>query len=87
MTKPFGMVELEARLWVALGRSLDGAADSPSTVCVVALELTSSITWPVSAGRTSSSPAGSSTSSPTSPRHAGRVRTHQMVLRDVWGSA
>ncbi len=86
VTKPFGMAELEARLRVALRRSSDGA-DQPTELCVgrlrvdlvhhmascdgVALDLT---------GREYDLLAFLA-------RHAGKVCTHQMILREVWGSA
>jgi two-component system, OmpR family, KDP operon response regulator KdpE len=86
VTKPFGMAELEARLRVALRRSSDGAAQ-PTELCVgrigvdlvhhmasldgVDLELT----------------AREYDLLAFLARHAGKVCTHQMILREVWGSA
>src|SRR5271166_2115247 len=88
VTKPFGMAELEARLRVALRRVAAGVGpDEPTEITVgriqvdlvhhmarldgVPLDLT---------GREFDLLAYLA-------RHAGKVCTHQMILREVWGSA
>jgi two-component system KDP operon response regulator KdpE len=87
VTKPFGMAELEARLRVALRRADRTAHDEPTEVSVgrLRVDLVHHTVWLDGApleltGREYDLLAYLA-------RHAGKVCTHQMILRDVWGSA
>ncbi len=86
VTKPFGMAELEARLRVALRRSKSGADQSTEVVVGrLRVDLVHHTAWLDAApleltGKEYDLLAYLA-------RHAGKVCTHQMILRDVWGSA
>jgi len=86
VTKPFGMAELEARLRVLLRRSAPSAPAAPTELHVGAL--TCNLIH-----RTAN--VGDETLRLTSKefdllaflaRHKGKVCTHQMILREVWGA-
>jgi two-component system KDP operon response regulator KdpE len=86
VTKPFGMAELEARLRVLLRRSVPAAASSP-------IELQVGVLTCNLVHRTAS--VGGEPLRLTSKefdlltflaRHKGKVCTHQMILREVWGA-
>jgi two-component system KDP operon response regulator KdpE len=87
VTKPFGMAELEARLRVALRHSPHGATGSPSTVCVGALEVDLVHHMAHLDGKDLELTGKEFDLLAYLVRHAGKVCTHQMILRDVWGSA
>ena len=87
VTKPFGMAELEARLRVALRRSARSAPGEPTELAVgrVQVDLVHHM------ARLDGSPLDLTGKEfdllAYLARHAGKVCTHQMILRDVWGSA
>jgi len=87
VTKPFGMAELEARLRVALRRRVAAPADEPAELRVgrLTVDLVHHMAYLDGApldltGREFDLLAFLA-------RHAGKVCTHQMILRGVWGSA
>jgi two-component system KDP operon response regulator KdpE len=86
VTKPFGMAELEARLRVLLRRSASTAPAAPTVRQVGAL--TCDLVH-----RTASAdgePLGLTSKEfdllAYLARHEGKVCTHQMILREVWGA-
>ncbi len=88
VTKPFGMAELEARLRVALRRRAENAVGtSPTTIEVGELEVDLVHHMARLAGRDLGLTAREFDLLAYLARHAGKVCTHQMILRDVWGSA
>jgi two-component system KDP operon response regulator KdpE len=88
ITKPFGMAELEARLRVATrhaGMRAGAAAGQPATLAVGSL-----VVDPVHHMASLNGQALSLTSREFDllaylARHAGKVCTHHMILKDVWG--
>jgi two-component system KDP operon response regulator KdpE len=89
VTKPFGMAELEARLRVAL-RHGDArrreAADATATVLTVGdLEVDLVHHMATKAGDPVSLTAKEFELLAYLARHAGKVCTHHMILKDVWG--
>jgi two-component system KDP operon response regulator KdpE len=87
VTKPFGMAELEARLRVALRRTPAGAPDAPSVVAVGPLEIDLVHHMAHLHGTVLDLTAREFDLLAYLARHTGKVCTHQMILRDVWGSA
>ncbi len=87
VTKPFGMAELEARLRVALRRHAEGAPDEPATIDVGNLEVDLVHHMARLGGRDLELTGREFDLLAYLARHAGKVCTHQMILRDVWGSA
>lgn len=87
VTKPFGMAELEARLRVALRRSARAAPDAPSEVQVGRLGVDLVHHMAQLDGRPLDLTAKEFDLLAYLARHAGKVCTHQMILRDVWGTA
>ncbi len=88
VTKPFGMAELEARLRVALRRRAENAAGAaPTVVHVGELEVDLVHHMARLAGKDLGLTAREYDLLAYLARHAGKVCTHQMILRDVWGSA
>ena len=87
VTKPFGMAELEARLRVALRRSARTAPGAPSELAVgrVVVDLVHHMA--LLDGAPLDLTAKEFDLLAYLARHAGKVCTHQMILRDVWGSA
>jgi two-component system, OmpR family, KDP operon response regulator KdpE len=86
VTKPFGMAELEARLRVALRRSLAGTP-SPSLITVGRLEVDVVHHMATLDGAALDLTGREFDLLAYLARHAGKVCTHQMILHDVWGSA
>ena len=86
VTKPFGMAELEARLRVAL-RHADGDHESPRTIDVGKLEIDLVHHMARLEGKDLELTGREFDLLAYLARHAGKVCTHQMILRDVWGSA
>ncbi|HVX20502.1 MAG TPA: response regulator transcription factor [Acidimicrobiales bacterium] len=87
VTKPFGMAELEARLRVALRRSARSTPAEPAELTVgrIQVDLVHHM------ARLDGSPLDLTGKEfdllAYLARHAGKVCTHQMILREVWGSA
>jgi two-component system KDP operon response regulator KdpE len=88
ITKPFGMAELEARLRVAIrhaaARAGNGAAP-PTTLQVGALEVDLVHHMATLSGRTLPLTGREFDLLAYLARHAGKVCTHHMILKDVWG--
>jgi two-component system, OmpR family, KDP operon response regulator KdpE len=88
VTKPFGMAELEARLRVALRRSaLDADGSSETQIEVGQLEVDLVHHMARLRGKDLELTAREFDLLAYLARHAGKVCTHQMILRDVWGSS
>jgi two-component system, OmpR family, KDP operon response regulator KdpE len=87
VTKPFGMAELEARLRVALRRGAGREKGSPSELDVGRLHVDLVHHMAELDGRPLDLTAREFDLLAYLARHAGKVCTHQMILRDVWGSA
>ena len=87
MTKPFGMAELEARLRVALRRAARTAPEEPSEVVVGRIEVDLVHHMARLDGRDLDLTGREFDLLAYLARHAGKICTHQMILRDVWGSA
>jgi two-component system KDP operon response regulator KdpE len=88
MTKPFGMAELEARLRVAIRHAaarMDGASPPSPTVLVGALEIDLVHRMATLDGTTLPLTSREFDLLAYLARHAGKVCTHQMILKDVWG--
>src|SRR5580704_1445301 len=88
VTKPFGMAELEARLRVALRhaatRTGDGA-DHPTALEVGDLEIDLVHHMATLSGTPLQLTAKEFELLAYLARHAGKVCTHHMILKDVWG--
>jgi two-component system KDP operon response regulator KdpE len=88
VTKPFGMAELEARLRVALRRSARSAGDdAPTEITVGRIDVDLVHHMARLDGRALDLTAREFDLLAYLARHTGKVCTHQMILRDVWGSA
>jgi two-component system KDP operon response regulator KdpE len=87
VTKPFGMAELEARLRVALRRTARAGTDEPSTVTVGRLEVDLAHHTALLDGAALDLTGKEFDLLAYLARHRGKVCTHQMILRDVWGAA
>jgi two-component system, OmpR family, KDP operon response regulator KdpE len=86
VTKPFGMAELEARLRVALRHSAARNHDSPGTELTVGdLQIDLVHRMVTRAGQPVSLTAKEFELLAYLARHAGKVCTHHMILKDVWG--
>jgi two-component system, OmpR family, KDP operon response regulator KdpE len=88
VTKPFGMAELEARLRVALrhaGASKDGGADKATTLAVGDLDIDLVHHMATLSGSELQLTAKEFELLAYLARHAGKVCTHHMILKDVWG--
>jgi two-component system KDP operon response regulator KdpE len=88
LTKPFSVAELAARLRVALrhvARLKDGAPDSVFTVGELKVDLGKRLVW-VKGEIVHLTPTEYRLLT-TLVRHAGKVLTHQMLLKEVWGPA
>ncbi len=87
VTKPFGMAELEARLRVALRRARGDGPEAPTEVTVGRID----VDLVHHMARVDGTPIDLTSREfdllAFLARHAGKVCTHQMILRDVWGSA
>jgi two-component system KDP operon response regulator KdpE len=86
VTKPFGMAELEARLRVALRRT-GRIPVSPTTIGVGDLEIDLVHHMARLGGKDLELTGREFDLLAYLARHAGKVCTHEMILRDVWGSA
>jgi two-component system, OmpR family, KDP operon response regulator KdpE len=87
VTKPFGMAELEARLRVALRHAAaqsDGA-ETPTTIDVGDLEVDLVHHMATMSGSALQLTAKEFELLAYLARHAGKVCTHHMILKDVWG--
>ena len=87
VTKPFGMAELEARLRVALRHAAaqsDGA-ERPTTIDVGDLEVDLVHHMATMSGSALQLTAKEFELLAYLARHAGKVCTHHMILKDVWG--
>jgi two-component system KDP operon response regulator KdpE len=87
VTKPFGMAELEARLRVALRRSAPEPAAQTSLVTVGRIQVDLVHHMALLDAIPLDLTAKEFDLLAYLARHAGKVCTHQMILRDVWGSA
>src|SRR5271166_924327 len=86
VTKPFGMAELEARLRVALRHGDARNHDKPGTELAVGdLEIDLVHRMVTRAGQPVSLTAKEFELLAYLARHAGKVCTHHMILKDVWG--
>ncbi len=88
VTKPFGMAELEARLRVALRHDAarrDGAEKSTTTIDVGDLEVDLVHHMASLSGSALQLTAKEFELLAYLARHAGKVCTHHMILKDVWG--
>ncbi len=86
VTKPFGMAELEARLRVALRRKVEVSDEEPEiTVGRIEVDLVHHM------ARLDGQPLDLTGREfdllAYLARHAGKVCTHQMILKGVWGSS
>lgn len=89
VTKPFGMAELEARLRVAMRHGAathgDGPAAAPRSLVVGELELDLVHHMASLRGEPVALTAREFELLAYLARHAGKVCTHHMILKDVWG--
>jgi two-component system KDP operon response regulator KdpE len=86
VTKPFGMAELEARLRVALRHGTARNHDTPQTELAVGdLQIDLVHRMVSRAGQPVSLTAKEFELLAYLARHAGKVCTHHMILKDVWG--
>ena len=86
VTKPFGMAELEARLRVALRHGVGRSHDTPQTELAVGdLQIDLVHRMVSRAGQPVSLTAKEFELLAYLARHAGKVCTHHMILKDVWG--
>jgi two-component system, OmpR family, KDP operon response regulator KdpE len=87
VTKPFGMAELEARLRVALRHGKKVGDDAPAVISIGPLEVDLVHHMARTGGSDLDLTEREFRILAYLARHAGKVCTHQMILRDVWGSA
>ena len=87
VTKPFGMAELEARLRVVLRRSKQTGPDEPSELSVGRIQVDLVHHMAELDGQPLELTGREFDLLAYLARHAGKVCTQQMILRDVWGSA
>jgi two-component system KDP operon response regulator KdpE len=86
VTKPFGMAELEARLRVALRHAGKGdGGEPPSEIVVGDLDVDLVHHMATLAGAQLQLTAKEFELLAYLARHAGKVCTHHMILKDVWG--
>jgi two-component system, OmpR family, KDP operon response regulator KdpE len=86
VTKPFGMAELEARLRVLLRRSRSADPTSPIEVRVGPLTCDLAHRMATLDGEPMRLTAKEFDLLAYLAKHAGKVCTHQMILREVWGA-
>jgi two-component system, OmpR family, KDP operon response regulator KdpE len=86
VTKPFGMAELEARLRVLLRRSRSGESTSPVEIRVGPLVCNLVHRMATLDGEPMRLTSKEFDLLAFLARHAGKVCTHQMILREVWGA-
>lgn len=87
VTKPFGMAELEARLRVALRRAAGAGPGEPTTVTAGRVEVDLVHHMAHLDGRPLDLTGREFDLLAFLARHRGKVCTHQMILREVWGAA
>jgi two-component system KDP operon response regulator KdpE len=87
VTKPFSMAELEARLRVALRRRIGSDAEGASRIDVGRISVDLVHHMARVDGVAIDLTAREFDLLAFLARHAGKVCTHQMILRSVWGSA
>jgi two-component system KDP operon response regulator KdpE len=87
VTKPFGMAELEARLRVALRRTAGDGSNGPTTITAGRIEVDLVHHMARLDGRPLELTSREFDLLAYLARHRGKVCTHQMILRDVWGAA
>jgi two-component system KDP operon response regulator KdpE len=85
ITKPFGMAELEARLRVALRHAIPSGNGSEPTFEVGDLHIDTVHHMATLAGETLALTSREFDLLAYLARHAGKVCTHHMILKDVWG--
>jgi two-component system, OmpR family, KDP operon response regulator KdpE len=86
VTKPFGMAELEARLRVALRHAAQSdGPERPTTIDVGDLEVDLVHHMATMSGSALQLTAKEFELLAYLARHAGKVCTHHMILKDVWG--
>jgi len=85
VTKPFGMAELEARIRTALRHRRFEPTEEPTQVTVGRLELDLVHREARLAGQVVRLTAREFALLAFLAQHAGKVSTHQMILRGVWG--
>jgi two-component system KDP operon response regulator KdpE len=88
ITKPFGMAELEARLRVAIRHAaarVGNGTDLPPTLQVGALEIDRVHHMAALNGASLNLTGREFELLAYLARHAGKVCTHHMILKDVWG--
>jgi two-component system KDP operon response regulator KdpE len=86
VTKPFGMAELEARLRVLLRRSRTAGPVAPASVTAGPLTCDLAHHTATLDGEPLRLTAKEFDLLAFLTRHAGKVCTHQMILREVWGA-
>ena len=86
VTKPFGMAELEARLRAALRRASVEGADQASELTVGRIGVDLVHHMATLDGRPLDLTGREFDLLAYLARHAGKICTHQMILRDVWGA-
>jgi two-component system, OmpR family, KDP operon response regulator KdpE len=87
VTKPFGMAELEARLRAALRRGAGSPPDERSELAVGRIDVDLVHHMARLDGQPLDLTGREFDLLAFLARHAGKVCTHQMILREVWGSA
>jgi two-component system KDP operon response regulator KdpE len=87
MTKPFGMAELEARLRVALRRNRSSSTGESTLLTVGRIEIDLVHHMARRDGTALDLTGREFDLLAYLARNAGKVCTHQMVLKEVWGSA
>jgi two-component system, OmpR family, KDP operon response regulator KdpE len=87
VTKPFGMAELEARLRVALRHSAAGGVDGTEAAVLHVGDLNIDLVHHMATlnGQSLHLTAREFDLLAYLARHAGKVCTHHMILKDVWG--
>ncbi len=87
VTKPFGMAELEARLRVALRHAAAGSDESSKSASLAVGDLDVDLVHHMAslAGAPLQLTAKEFELLAYLARHAGKVCTHHMILKDVWG--
>ena len=87
VTKPFGMAELEARLRVALRHATTTREDAPSELELGALRIDLVHHSVLLGGKEIDLTSREFDLLAFLARHAGKICTHRMILKEVWGPA
>ena len=87
VTKPFGMAELEARIRVALRHGASSRAESQGATSLQVGDLEVDLVHHMATSRGRPLPLTAKEFELLAylARHAGKVCTHHMILKDVWG--